>query len=501
MARYRTTDVASGQGLFMTINLSDQLIPGTFEHMLNLIIGTIIDISIFDRKYKNDDVGASAVPPSVLLKLIIYAYSKGCYSSRKIMELNNNNVVAKALTGDMDIHFTTIADFISSNNEEFKEIFVKVLAFCNELELIGGETYAVDGLRLPSNASMEMSGTGEQLQKRVETYKKMAEKHIARHQKKDAQGETDKESVERFEKRQKQLNDKMNKISNFLAGMEKKEGRGGQEIQSNVTDNDSAIIHSSKGFIQGYIGIAVTDEKSQIITSAQAVGDANETEYFPEILDKNQENLDVAGVKTKDEQTFLGDANYFSEDNLGACAERGVEGIIPDSQAKRRFNAAGDKRFDVSDFKYDEEENCYKCPQGKCLEFKRVIEQKGVEGAVYQASLSDCRVCPDFSRCSWSKKEQSEIKQGKSLIITKSNSQNSLCTKMREKMSTEEYQDKYSRRIGIVEPVFSNIGYCKGLNRFTLRGKEKVNGQWLLYCIVHNLGKCNNVYDGWKKSA
>ena len=72
---------------------------------------------------------------------------------------------------------------------------------------------------------------------------------------------------------------------------------------------------------------------------------------------------------------------------------------------------------------------------------------------------------------------------------------------MRKKLATEEYQAKYARRIQIAEPVFANIRYCKGLDRFTLRGKEKVNGQWLLYCMVHNLGKCLDGYNERRKTA
>jgi hypothetical protein len=126
MAKYKTTEAAAGQGLFLTVNLREQLLTGTYEWMLDELIGTKIDISNFDKKYKNDQTGASAVPPASLLKLIIYAYSKGCISSRKIMWLNEHNITAKALTGDMSFHWTTIADFVSGNSEEFKKVFVKV---------------------------------------------------------------------------------------------------------------------------------------------------------------------------------------------------------------------------------------------------------------------------------------------------------------------------------------------------------------------------------------
>jgi len=503
MARYRTTDAAAGQGLFLSVNLQEQLLADSFEYMLNEIIGTKIDLGVYDKKYKNDQTGAGAVPPSVLLKLIIYGYHNGCISSRKIYELNNTNIIAKALTGDMNIHWTTIADFISGNKEAVKETFVQVLTYCNELGLIGGEKFAVDGLRLPSNASIDMSETEEQLKKRLAVYRKMAAKHIERHARKDAQGANDAKTRKHFEKRQRHLNRQIEKIGDFLEKMRKKEGRDGKEIQSNVTDNESAMIHSSKGFVQGYVGIAVTDQKSQVITGAQAFGNANETEYLPEMLDKNAENMGGAGVKTEEGKkiTILGDPNYYSEENFQACDERGVEAVIPDSQAKRRLGPDGKNRYEVDDFKYNEADDCYECPQGKCLEYKRTTEQKGVEGKVYQASLTDCKQCPAFSKCSWSKKEQSELNQGKALRIVKSNGQGSLCREMRKKFESVEYQDKYADRIQIVEPVFANIRHSKGLNRFTLRGNEKVNSQWLLYCMVHNLGKCLNGRNAVKNSA
>jgi hypothetical protein len=74
MAKYRTSDVAAGQGLFLSVNLQEQLLPDSFEYMLNEILGTKIDLGGFDSKYKNDTTGAGAVPPSALLKLIFYGY-------------------------------------------------------------------------------------------------------------------------------------------------------------------------------------------------------------------------------------------------------------------------------------------------------------------------------------------------------------------------------------------------------------------------------------------
>jgi len=256
-----------------------------------------------------------------------------------------------------------------------------------------------------------------------------------------------------------------------------------------VTDNESALIKSTKGFVQGYIGIAVSDQKNQVITSAQAVGTANEGEHLPELLDRNTETLKAAGVKEVEEgkkRQILCDSNYFSEENLAACEARGIEACIPDGQEKRRNGSDGQQRYEVSDFSYHESEDYYECPQGKRLDYKRTTVQKGIEGKVYQASLTDCKVCPAYAHCSWSKKSQGDQDKGKTLRITTKNSQGSFIRAMRKKQDTEEFKALYAYRIQIVEPVFANIRHCKGLNRFMVRGKEKVmvNGSCIVWFIT-----------------
>jgi len=99
------------------------------------------------------------------------------------------------------------------------------------------------------------------------------------------------------------------------------------------------------------------------------------------------------------------------------------------------------------------------------------------------------------------KKERNMLDKGKNLVIRKSNDFDGLCRQMRNKLEAEKYQEIYAQRIQIIEPMFANISCCKGLNRFTLRGKEKINGQWRLYCMVHNLGKCLNGFNMKKISA
>jgi hypothetical protein len=106
---------------------------------------------------------------------------------------------------------------------------------------------------------------------------------------------------------------------------------------------------------------------------------------------------------------------------------------------------------------------------------------------------------PLKEKCSKSKKNVR--KSGRSLFFTESNSPGGLMHEHLKNLNAVEWQDKYAFRIQIIEPVFANISCCKGLNRFSLRGQEKVNEQWLLYCMVHNLSKCLKGYNEGKGYA
>ena len=146
VARYKEYDYS--QGKFIPIHFDKQIIPGTFEHTLHYLIEKELDLSIFDLRYQNDDMGIT--------------------SSRKIARCCEENIVFMALSADTRPHFTTIADFISSADQEIIRLFLEVLLTCDSMNLIGKEMFAVDGCKMPSNASKEWSGTIEELTKKKE---------------------------------------------------------------------------------------------------------------------------------------------------------------------------------------------------------------------------------------------------------------------------------------------------------------------------------------------
>jgi len=110
MAKYKFYSYA--QGKFIPIFFDKQIMPGTFEFTLNHIIDNELDLSVFNERFSNDETGAPAYDPKILLKIILFAYSRGIISSRKIAQACEENIIFMALSGDTRPHFTTIADFV-----------------------------------------------------------------------------------------------------------------------------------------------------------------------------------------------------------------------------------------------------------------------------------------------------------------------------------------------------------------------------------------------------
>jgi hypothetical protein len=121
------------------------------------------------------------------------------------------------------------------------------------------------------------------------------------------------------------------------------------------------------------------------------------------------------------------------------------------------------------------------------LEYKYDVTLRNNSGKQYRAKSGTCVNCPLLDKCVT---RRSGKNPSRTLYIINRKYKDNLSEKMREKIDKPEYRELYSRRMQIIEPVYSDITYCKGMNRFTLRGKKKVNIQWQLFCIVHNIGKC-----------
>ncbi|MFQ5799448.1 MAG: transposase, partial [Bacteroidota bacterium] len=150
MARYK--EYSYEQGKLIPVHFKDQILPGSFEYALNHIIDHELDLSLFESRYQNDEEGAPAYDPAILLKIVLYAYSRGITSSRKIEQCCRNNIVFMALSADTQPHFTTISNFISSMDKEILSLFRNVLLIYDATGLIGKQSHILEKVAVTADS-------------------------------------------------------------------------------------------------------------------------------------------------------------------------------------------------------------------------------------------------------------------------------------------------------------------------------------------------------------
>jgi Transposase DDE domain len=292
-----------------------------------------------------------------------------------------------------------------------------------------------------------------------------------------------------------------------------KQGRQGKEVQSNITDNQSAKMASSHGVIQGYNANALVDEKHQVVVAAVAFGDGDDGVNAGPMLEAGRRNLIAAGHSDEPLKGKIVSANtsYYSVINLEACENEQVDAYIPDREFRKRdprFAEAGRHRrsvdkhkkryeskkhwFTPADFKLDEKTGKLICPAGKTLYQNGHSRQDGYQATVYRAPVNACRECPLRAKCL----RHPQVK-ARQVSLFNGRISDSLTEIMKRKIDTPEARRIYGRRLANVEPVFGNLRAQKGLDRFTLRGQKKVNIQWTLYCMMHNIEKIGKYGVGW----
>ena len=177
----------------MPVDFDKQVQPGSFEHALCQLVDHELDLAPFHARYNNTDQGASAYDPAVLLKIILLAYSRGIVASRRIEAACRENVLFMAVSGDSQPNFTTLAAFVSEMGDLAAKLFAQVLVICDRQGLIGREMFAIDGVKLPSNANKAKSGTRKDFQRQAEKMEQAARKMLDRHRDIDVapQGERD----------------------------------------------------------------------------------------------------------------------------------------------------------------------------------------------------------------------------------------------------------------------------------------------------------------------
>jgi hypothetical protein len=378
---------------------------------------------------------------------------------------------------------------------------------CDAQGLIGRHMFAIDGVKLSSNASKHRSGTHEELAHRADRMEQAVAKMLDTHRQRDVQTESADSEAQARQRSIERLQSEAQRIRNFLLTQKERKSTKGVVRKSNVTDNDSAKMATSKGVLQGYTAIAAVDSQHQIIVAAQAHGSGSEQNALLPMVRSTD------GWRTQ-ETMITADAGYHSEANLKELHEAGIPALIADGMMRKRderfkeqakYKALQDPLYDKiktvsttksrlfrpADFQYDAANQTCTCPAGRRLYSNgSQCKVKGRTHHKFTGAKQDCMPCTLRAQC-LRYPERTPVRQVAFFYKepAKVLPQAVHTHRMRQAIDSERGRALYGRRMATVEPVFGNLRANKRLDRFTLRGQAKVNTQWHLYCLVHNIEK------------
>jgi hypothetical protein len=370
---------------------------------------------------------------------------------------------------------------------------VDVLLYCDELGLIGRDMFAVDGCKMSSNASKEWSGTREDFEKKREKFKKLMATLVAKHRAADDQKvDLPREARSKEEKAIRELERKVATVDQWLATHPDKTGYTGQPTKSHLYDNESAKMVSSHGVIQGYNGQAVVDAKHQVIVAAEAFGTGSEISLLTPMVESTEKVFEQLGdaVSPLINAPLVADSGFHSESNMKMLEGKNINGYVADRNMRKRDPAyvtakhhgekiegiqgtIPEKRFfGPDDFKFNERGKLV-CPAGSELYigYRNHVTPNGFYGVAYKAKITACRACTLRTKClqnPHTKYRQVYKFEGRHRPPAVENA----TTGMIQKIDSPLGRFIYSRRMGIIEPVFGDVRHALGLDRFTLKGNK-----------------------------
>ena len=273
---------------------------------------------------------------------------------------------------------------------------------------------------------------------------------------------------------------------------------------------------TSKGTIQGYNGVATADKKHQVIINAQAFGSGQEQHTLKPVLESIKQTfkkLNISSDIYQDQIIITADTGFADEENMKYLHDNNINGYIPDNQfrsrdpkfkeqkekyGKRHQNnkKKTSKQFPPDAFNVDLENKTCVCPAGNSMWLKTDhINKLGHHKLHFEGRISVCRECTIKNQCmrnpASSDKANGHGRQV-SFILNKAQREANYTDWMKERIDSDKGKQIYGHRMSVIEPVFANIESNKKLNSFTLRGQKKVQAQWQMYCMVHNIEKLMN---------
>lgn len=410
-----------------------------------------------------NQVGNSEYDPKAMLKLLVYGYSYGIKSSRKLERETYHNLSFIWLMGGLKPDHKTIAEFRRNNKEALKQVLRQCVRVCIKLDLIEGNVLFVDGTKIRANASRSETHDRayyEQLlgeiDRRIEQLLKDSEEVDQREEGLGSSVAMDKElaKAERLK----------SKVCEALKAFKETDSK-----QINLTDPDCALMHSVQGSHASYNVQSVVDDQHGLIVHAEAVSETSDVNQFAQQIDQ------ANGVLTESCKAACGDGGYADTEELQKIDAQGIKVIVP-SQRQALHEEEG--LFSKSHFRYDKEQDCYWCPEGHRLNYSGTDKNNGKRH--YQITdRKICRGCVHYGLCTTAKKGRKIIRLPLEEIKERLEAQY-------EELASQEV---YARRKARVEHPFGHIKRNLKTDSFLMRGRDGVGAETSLLATCFNLAR------------
>ncbi|NLG15740.1 MAG: IS1182 family transposase [Fibrobacter sp.] len=407
--------------------------------------------------------------PKAMLKLMIYGYSYGVRSSRKLEREIHYNLSFIWLMGGLKPDHKTIAEFRRKNKEAITKVLKQTTRICVKMGLVEGNCLFVDSTKIRGAAALGETKSKKKWEKQLQEIDKRIDELLDNCEAIDKEESGSLVKVKKEVKSQERLK---KKVEGLLKEMEEKNLK-----QINGTDTDSVNFKGRQGSHAGYSAHITVDEKHGIIVNADTVSEANDFRQFSQQIQQAEETMG------KECKTAVADAGYANVNNIKDIVVQGREVIVP-SQKQALHNPV-DNLFGKDRFRYDPENNCYICPENKRLRFSHYSRIKG--HYLYRIEKANhCLECSHYGVCT-------NAKRGRTVIRLK---EEELKEKLEKAYSSEEGQAVYKKRKEKAELPFGHIKRNLNCGAFLVRGIVGVKAEFTLLASCFNIARMITLVGG-----
>jgi len=409
-----------------------------------------------------NQVGNPAYDPRSMLKLLVYGYSYGWRSSRKLERACHHNLSFIWLMGGLKPDHKTIANFRKDNKGVIREVLKQMARICLKMDLIEGNCLFTDSSKIRGAASISETRTFKGWNEKLKEVDRSIEELLAECD------EIDEQETGSLVEVREEIEDKVKLQSKIKSLLEQMERDGLQKI--NGTDRDCVNFKGRQGSHAGYSAHITVDETYGLIVSADVVSEAVDSHQFSNQI---EQALDTLG---KPCETAVADAGYSDIDNIKTTVSKEIDVIVPTQ--RQALHRAKDNPFGKDKFRYDAENNQYLCPLGNRLRYSHYSKKKGHHlYRMEKASL--CRECIHWGVCTTSKR-------GRAIIRLK---EEELREKLEARYASEEGQAIYKKRKMKVELPFGHIKRTLNGGVFLVKGLSGVRAEWAILASCFNIAR------------